>query len=282
MTVTAEQVEQEIALISTGYSGGPAISFGENWRIILPNYVFEAWFAPPSIQHASNRYGEYISALRKWHNELKAKETVTTKQIDTLIQAAVYGITPSYLIFQLPEWQGKWPSSTPKYISTGFCAWRDDGTTKAMDPIINDLKRWRAEITGEVVVTPIQGLYSINEVVESLDQCNNELEIALSCVHHYKHNKQVKEQIDRLSRNYVALATRMAVEDRPEPEFKVGDLVKTIGLTIEEKDDGWYKLPDSPPWRIEAIKWANHRWTYGLLENQPRYLFKPAEALRKV
>jgi len=191
MTITANQVKQEINKVGTG-QGGPVVSFGEDWREILPDYVLEAWFAPPSLQHLSNRYGEYTSALHKWHDELKAKETVTAKQIDTLIQSAQYGITPSYLIFQLPEWQGRWPASTPEYIA-----------------IINDLKRWRAEITGEAVVTAIQGLYSIAEVVESLEQCNNDLEVALSCVHHYKDNKQVMEQIDRLSRNYVALAVRV-------------------------------------------------------------------------
>ncbi len=133
MIITAEMVKQELNLIGTG-RGGPAVSFGEDWRELLPDYVLEAWFNPPSIQYASNRYGKYITALKQWYDQLKAEEET---------------------------------------------------------------------------VTAIRGFYSIDAVVDSLAQCNDELENALSCVHHYKNDKKIMEQIDRLSRNYVALAVRI-------------------------------------------------------------------------
>lgn len=224
MIVTAEQIKQEIDLISTGSEGGPSVSFGENWRAILPGYVLDAWFAPPSIQHASNRYSEYIRALNQWHDELKTKE--------------------------------------------------------AMDPLINVLERWKAEIADETVVTIKQGLFSIREVRDFLTSANNELENALSCVHHYKDEKQIKEQVDRLSRNYVALVNRMVVEDSPASEFAIGDLVKTIGLTIEDIDGSTYKLPDSPAWRISKIHWNDKGWTYSGV-GWPSWLYVTSERLRK-
>lgn len=72
------------------------------------------------------------------------------------------------------------------------------------------LRQWYDQLKAEEeTVTAIRGFYSIDEVVDSLAQCNDELENALSCVHHYKNNKLIMEQIDRLSRNYVALAVRV-------------------------------------------------------------------------
>lgn len=158
--------------------------------------------------------------------------TIRIEDIKQLIKLLEVGCTPRYALGNMHRWLMQWPVETPNYVKQAAANWKDDGTRSTNNYLIFELENWVADLSSPTIKGKF-AIKSVQQVIDSLASCNDELETALSCVHHHKDDEQIKQQIDRLTRNFVVLVNRTALETLPKSkEIKVGVKVHVEGTVV--------------------------------------------------